>query len=192
MTLDELLEKVAAEPDRTTEHDVRIASPALLAEVGQRGGMRLTDFMSDPRHTVERRVLRTGHVLGSGASTAALCEWQARWPRHALPRDLVELLSRVNGIHLWADLDTGRSYEGLAPLEEWDLARVKMWGSDDEAMLEDRYLALSYHSDGAAFIVLNVETGRYFLMDSAGADETCPIGRSVGELLDWVWVHRIP
>jgi hypothetical protein len=29
-------------------------------------------------------------------------------PRHMLPTDLSALLLRVNGIHLWADLDTGR------------------------------------------------------------------------------------
>jgi hypothetical protein len=112
-------------------------------------------------------------VLGPGASAEELAAWQARWPHHPLPSDLVLLLSQVNGIHLWADDETGRSYEGLAPLDEWDLARLKMWGREaDPASLPDRYLALSYNADGAAFIVLNVDTGRYFLMDSCGADES--------------------
>lgn len=63
---------------------------------------------------------------------------EARWPRHPLPQDLVELVMRANGIHLWADLDDGRAYEGLAPIEEWDLARVKMWGSGaHEASFDD-------------------------------------------------------
>jgi hypothetical protein len=109
-----------------------------------------------------------------------------------LPDDLVALLGRANGIHLWADLDTGRVYEGLAPLAEWRVARQRMWGDDvDPALLPDRYLALSYHSDGAAFVVLDVESGRYFLMDACGADESSPIGRNVGDLLDWLWAHRI-
>jgi len=68
-----------------------------------------------------------------------------------------------------------------------------MYGSDaDPDLLEERYLALSYHSDSAVYIVLNVECGKYFWMDSCGPDEGSLIGASVGELLDWVWEHRIP
>ena len=141
MTFDELLERIAAEPATTTERDVRLANPDLVAELHRAGGMRLNEYIADPRHTLQRRVFREGHLLGSGASPAALAEWQTQWPRHPLPRDLADLLLRVNGIHLWADLETGRSYEGLAPLEEWDLARVKMWGPGvSEASLADRYL----------------------------------------------------
>ncbi len=105
----------------------------------------------------------------------------------------MSLLRQANGIHLCAYLDYGRSYEGLAPLDEWQLARTKMWGSDASPdLLGDCYLALSYHADGSAFIVLNADTGQYFLMDSCGADESCPIGASVEALLDWLWEHRIP
>jgi hypothetical protein len=109
-----------------------------------------------------------------------------------LPADLKELVARVNGIHLWADLATGGSYSGIAPVEEWDLARVKMFGADaSPQLLHDRYVAISYHSDAAAFIVLDVDSRRYFLMDSCGPDESCPIGASTNELLDWVWGHRV-
>ena len=112
-------------------------------------------------------------------------------PSHPLPADVRALIARVNGIHLWADADTGRGYVGLAPLEEWELARCKMYGaSADPSLLDDRYLALSYHRDGAAFVVLDARTGRYFLMDTAGPDETCPIGDSVEQLLDWLWRTR--
>jgi hypothetical protein len=192
MTLDELLNKIAGEPPRAFEQEVHVASPELIAEVHRRGWMRLTDFTSDPRRTLERRTLRRGHVLGPGAPPADLDAWRTRWRLHPLPQDLVELLSKVNGIHLWADLDSGRSYEGLAPLDEWDLARVKMWGPDaDAGALPDRYLGLSYHADGAAFLVLNTDTGRYSLMDSCGADESCVVGENVGDLLDWLWEHRL-
>ncbi len=63
-----------------------------------------------------------------------------------------------------------------------------MWGPKaSSADLADRYLALSYHTDASALAVLNTETGRYFMMDACGADEKCPMGISVGDLLDWVW-----
>lgn len=109
-----------------------------------------------------------------------------------LREDLAALLLRANGIHLWAELETGRSYEGLAPLEEWILARVTIWGQDAEPeLLPDRYLALSYHLDGAAFVVLDVESASYFLMDACGADTSCPIGADVGDLLAYLWSHRL-
>jgi hypothetical protein len=193
MTFDELLERIATEPNRTSEREVRVPSAELMKKLHAAGGMRLDALMADPRHTTERRTFRTGHLVGPPLSSAELEQWRAAWPQYRLPDDLVALLRRANGIHLWADLDEGRAYEGLAPLGEWRVARKKMWGDDaDPALLPDRYLALSYHADGAAFVVLDTESGRYFLMDASGADESSPIGRSVGELLDWLWDHRIP
>lgn len=118
MTLDELLAKLATEPTRTVERDVRVPSLELLADVHRSVGMRLADLHSDPRHTIERRTQRSGHVLGPPATPAAVAEWRARWPRHPLPQDLVELVLRANGVHLCADLDDGRAY--LALLRETD------------------------------------------------------------------------
>jgi hypothetical protein len=192
MTFDELLERIATEPNRTSHGEVRVPSAELMNEFRAAGGMRVDVLMADPRHTTERRTFRTGHLLGAPVSSMELEQWRAAWRRHPLADDLVALLRRANGIHLWADLDEGRAYQGLAPLGEWRLARQKMWGEHaDPALLADRYLALSYHADGAAFVVLDIESGRYFLMDACGADENSPIGRSVGELLDWLWAHRI-
>jgi hypothetical protein len=57
--------------------------------------------------------------------------------------------------------------------------------------VDDRYVALSYHQDGSSFVVLDVESGRYFLMDAAGPDATSPIASNAGELLDWLWRTRI-
>ena len=133
------------------------------------------------------------HVFGKPISEGDLSKWLQQWPNHGLPDDLKGLLRRVNGIHLCADPSTGRAYEGLAPLSEWKLARNAMYGEEaDPTLLGDKYLALSYHTDGSAYIVLDVSRGKYFLMDSCGADETSPIGSSVSELLDWLWSHRVP
>jgi hypothetical protein len=193
MTFDELLGRVASEPSRTEERDVDVATPELLRELEQRPGMLLAEFVADPRKTRERRTLRTGHVLGPPLTVDAIRSWQLQWRRHPLPNDLIALLLRVNGIHLWADLDTGRAYEGLAPLAEWDIARAKMYGPAAPAeSLGDQYLALTYHADGSAFVVLDVDGGGYYLMDSCGPDLTCPVGRSANDLLDYLWSHRIP
>jgi hypothetical protein len=186
------VERVSTEPERSTEIDVRVPSAELRREI-QLGPKLVSDLLADPRHTVERRIVRKGHVLGPPAPACALDDWHLRWPRHPLPADLAGLVSRFNGIHLWANLSTGRSYEGLAPIAEWDLARTKMYGAHaDEALLAEEYLAISYNEDCAAFVVLNVDTGRYYYMDACGPDESCLIGDSVDALLDWLWKNRLP
>jgi hypothetical protein len=192
VNLTAFVERVSSEPERSSEVDVRVPSPELLREMRVRPKL-ISDLLADPRHTVERRTVRTGHVLGPPAPSAALADWRLRWPGHRLPPDLRSLVSRFDGIHLWADLSTGRSHEGLAPIAEWDLARTKMYGAHAEkTLLADKYLAISYHEDAAAFVVLDVDMGRYYYMDACGADESCLIGDGVDALLDWLWKHRLP
>lgn len=156
MTFEQLLERIAGEPDRTAEQEIRVPTVELMNDLRGAKAMRLDELVADARHNTERRTFRTGHLLEPPVSLAELDQWRAAWPKHPLPNDLVALLGRANGIHLWADLDEGRAYEGLAPLAEWCLARQKMWGEDaDPDLLADRFLALSYHTDGAAFVVLS-------------------------------------
>lgn len=191
VTFEEFLAAVSTEAPRVKEIEVSVPAPALLNDIARRGGMSFTEFLADPRRHEQRRTVRTGHVFGPPLEQVALEKWMRDCPRHPLPGDLRELLQHADGLHLWADLDTGRSYQGLAPIAEWELARTRMWGSDaDPDSLGDEYLALSYHADGAAYVVLKATTGEYFLMDSAGADETCRIGDDVASLLDWLWESR--
>jgi hypothetical protein len=192
VTFDELMKHAATEAPRVEEREVSVADQELVDELVQRGGMPLVEYISDPRRKVERRTFRRAHLFGPPASPDQLDQWKRRWPKHRLPADLEALLMRANGIHLWADAATGRSYEGLAPLEEWELARTKMWGPRAKPEdLADEYLAISYITDRSAFVVLKVTTGEYFLMDACGADEKCRIGDDVGALLDWLWRYRI-
>ncbi len=192
MTYEELLAAIQAEPDVAYEGEAAVALPELMAELEARGGMPLVEFVSDPRQRRETKLFRKGHRVGPALDEAAIERWQYAWPEHPLPADLRALLLKANGIHLWADLENGRAYDGLAPLEEWGLARHKMHGPDAAAdPLLDRYLAISYHADGACFVVLNVQSQRYFLMDSAGPDETYPIGEDVEALLGWLWKQRV-
>jgi hypothetical protein len=185
MQIDELIRAAATEPNREVTRSVRVCSPATLEAV-PKTGISVLDLSSLPAQ-VERKTFRFGHLLGPPASPRALEEVVRRAPL-CFPADLMNLVARVNGIHLWADLDRGRSYTGLAPIEEWDVGGVALFYD----ALDDRHVSLTYHDDGAAAIVLELTSGTYYLMDTAGADHSCQIGKSSGDLLDYLWTHRIP
>lgn len=192
MNIDEFLTRVAGEPDRTVAEDVWTVPEEVMAKANAPGGLSVTEMLASGR-LAGRRDVRYGHVLGAPASSNAIDAWQRAHPAHRLPADLRALVARVNGIHLWASVEEGRAYVGLAPIEEWKIARVTMYGPDaDRDLLDDRYVALSYHQDGAAFVVLDGDAGGYFLMDAAGPDRTCPIADDVDGLLDWMWKERLP
>jgi hypothetical protein len=164
VTFDELVNHALGEPPRVEEREVSVARKELVDEAVRRGGMPLVDYISDPRRISERRTFRKAHRFGPPTSVEQIEQWKHQWPKHRLPSDLEALLLRANGIHLWADMATGRSYEGLAPLEEWELARTKMWGPNaSPEHLADEYLAISYHTDCSAFVVLKVYDWRIFL-----------------------------
>jgi len=150
MDIAELIRLAGSEPVQTVTQTVWTTPPAVLAQAAQ-GGMRLTDLLSAPGRKAEKRDVSYQHILGPAATQVSLEAWQRNHPAHPLPTDVQQLLSRVNGIHLWANADTGRSYVGLAPIEEWDLARTRMYGaSADRKLLDDRYVAVTYHQDGAS------------------------------------------
>lgn len=192
MRIEEFLGKVASEPERTTTGTVWTTPPEVLAKAAKTGGISLIDFLAAPGRTSKQVEFRCRHILGSPASPDAIEAWQERRPSHPLPADLRALVARINGIHLWANADTGRSYDGLAPIEEWELARIKMYGpTADPGLLDDRYVALSYNQDWGAFIILDAASGTYLLMDTAGPDTRTPIANNADELLDHLWRSRI-
>jgi hypothetical protein len=193
MRPDEFIEMVDSEPFRVVAREVATEEAAtLLAEGAKSGAIRLADFLATRRPSAERRDVRYQHVIGPPATPAEVESWQERHPHHPLPADLRALVTRFNGINLWADSTTGRGYIGLLPLRDWAPARILMYGQVDPGMLSDKYLGLSYHQDGAAYVVLDVESGNYFLMDVAGPDESSLIGNSVEDVLRWFWENRIP
>jgi hypothetical protein len=80
MTLDEFLERVASEPNRTSERNVRVPTAELLEEMRAAGGMRVDALLADPRQTVERRTFRTGHVGIHLQLPSTTCESRSpRW-----------------------------------------------------------------------------------------------------------------
>jgi hypothetical protein len=187
MTIDEFLRKLASEPEKTVTRAVQTLPADALGEAS-RGGLRLSDLLGR-KGSSDARSVRYRHLVGPGISPTKLVEWQSRWPSHPLPADMKLLLQRIDGIHLWANADTGRAYTGVAPIKEWGLAREKL--NARPSTLDDRYLGISYHQDGAALVALDVQSGAYYLMDAAGPDTSTQLGRSIEELLDWLWRTRI-
>src|SRR5690349_20342239 len=160
MNFEEFVRLVATETDRTVN---ALTAPAdVLSAAAKPGGLKMTDFLATIRRQGKPRAVQYGHILGSPASPESIADWRAQRSGYPLPSDLLELVSRINGIHLWANKETSRAYCGLSPVEEWELARIKMYGSGASPTdLDDRYLAISYHQDGAAFVVLDVKSGQY-------------------------------
>ncbi len=187
MQIAEFIRLVSGEPGRVVSRNVLQASTQKLAEASRPGGMSLKDLMAAPPARTEQKLIRYGHVLSPPASPQTIATWCQNRPSYRLPPDLRALVEHTNGIHLWANLETGRCYEGLAPIEEWDLARAKMPGS----LLDERYVALTCHQDGASFVVVDLVSGKCSLMDAAGPDTSTPIGGTAADLLDWLWKSRI-
>jgi hypothetical protein len=185
MTSEEFLERVASEKALVVTRRTSII-PRERLESGRPLSEILAAGAPGPLVTVTYE-----HIVDPPASIETIDAWCARHPAHPLPADLRELLLRCNGIHLWADASTGRAYQGIAPIQEWTLARTKLWGPTVErAMLDDRFLAISYHENGDDQVALDTGAGGYFSMEPIGADTSRPIGRNVPELLDWLWRGR--
>jgi hypothetical protein len=190
--IDDFIARVASEPERTVERPIWNLPAAALAKAREPGGMKLETLLASPGRTASVRTFRYRHMLGAPATFEALEAWRLRYPEWRLPDDLVALVRRINGIHLWANVETGRAYQGIAPIEEWEAARLRLYGpTAGHDLLDDRYIAVSYHQDDAAFVILDAGSGTYFLMDAAGPDLTSPIARNVAELLDWLWRSRL-
>src|SRR5580704_12752476 len=113
MQIDDFIARAASEPERTVTRTVWTTPPHLLAKAAASGGMRMTDLLSAPfapGRRAEQRDVRYRHILGSPASQQAIDTWQGRHSSHALPTDIRVLVGRVNGVHLWANVETGRAY----------------------------------------------------------------------------------
>jgi hypothetical protein len=185
---------IATEPERVIVAEVSTPPPEVLERIRQpqQGGAftTLADLKAMPGWKAENRTLRYRHILGEPAADAAIDAWIRQHDLPGLPDDLRDLLKHANGIHLWANGD-GVSYVNVAPIGEWDFARRKMYGPDAApGMVDDRFIAISRHPDGAAYVVLDTISGTYFLMDVAGPDTSTPLANNVSGLLDWLWKRR--
>lgn len=186
MTPQQLIERAAKQPEVTFERAVRLPGPALTALLVSGRAIPLLDASSHPDQRQEVRRFRYGHLLGPGASRASIDEWQTRNPSARIHPDVVELLARVDGIHLWADLNRTRAYFGIRPLSEWTEVALSEWCTlFDE--LTPGALVISYHNNGDYFLVLDTRENSFTWYDPQNFRDTRTVKHSVGELLDWWW-----
>jgi hypothetical protein len=193
MRIDEFIQRVRSEAPRVVLRRRRQLPPEMLSKIRRPGGVRLSEILSAKPSSDEPREFVYRHVLGPPASEDAIAKWQSKHAPQVLPADLVGLVRNFNGIHLWADVQTGRATDGLAPIEEWKIARFKMYGekAKPDAGLGDRFVALSYDVDGGAYVVLDTTSGEYFFVEASGPVPSLPIAANVEELLDWLWRRRV-
>ncbi len=148
MRLAEFFERMQSQPERTVRGLGLRFTPEMLAKTRRPGGVRLSEMIGKQDRFASQAELRFRHVVAPPASEVAIAAWQAKRPSY-----LLALVRAANGIDFWANTKTGDRYTGLAPIEEWEIARVKMYGpSSSDCLLDDRYLAISYDIDGGSFI----------------------------------------
>jgi hypothetical protein len=166
MTIDEFIARAEAQPEVVRERLVRIWGPQLSAEIAAGRLRNLAEIYAHPDQTSEPRIFRYGHSLGP-----------------ALRSD--EILLRANWIHVWADLDVGRAYFGLAPLAEWEDASRVGWASMFEVPPRGA-VAISYHENGDDYLVLDTAASEYRWYDLQDFDSPRRVGSTVSHLLEWL------
>jgi hypothetical protein len=192
MHVEEFLELVRADAPITQTTMVTANTQEILARIQARtgpDGILLTGLMAEPGKIQEPRELTYAHLLGAPASLETIDAWKQDHPSVRLPDDLVALIQTMNGIHLWADVARGRSYLGMAPLEEWTFARNLTHGLIDDE--DDRCLVLTYHSDGAHWIALDSVDQTYVDLDHEDPSSRKVLATNVEGLLDCLWKQRI-
>jgi hypothetical protein len=187
MTIDNFLKRVASQPVVNEQRIVNVWGTDLKALVTQRKALTLAEISAHPDQHKEKRTFRRGHILGAGLPDEAIEAWQRRLPSHPLPTDLTRLLKRVNGIHLWAELDSHRAYFGILPLDEWkDISRSRVAPSLREQ--PPGQLVMSYHENGDYYLALDTKHHTYLWYDTQDfGGKPRVVAKNVEELLSWWW-----
>ncbi|QDU87105.1 hypothetical protein Pla175_04600 [Pirellulimonas nuda] len=188
MTVDELLKFAAAQAPVIVQRTVHVPGSQLRAVLAEGKPMLLTELMAHPDKQLESKEFRYAHVLGRGVPLDEVQLWQTEHPCHSLPGELVQFLTRVNGIHLWADMATSRAYFGVLPLQDWQDATDVGWAAMYQSPPVGQ-LVLSYHDNGDNFLVLDTRRQKYLWYDLQDFDSPKDAGSTVRELLDF-WVKE--
>ena len=186
MTPLELLVRARQQSEVTVQRTIRVPGPELVRVLESGRPLLVSELTSHPDQHFEQRLFRYGHLLGIPVSDSNIAEWQRRHPGALLPLDVLDLLKTADGVHLWADLDTGRSYFGILPLAEW----LGVQEHEARALFEDEppgTTVLSYHHNSDYFLLLNPEGDRFTWFDPQSPDDSEVVGSSVDDLLSWWW-----
>ena len=186
MNIDEFIKIATSQPPLSKNRRISVPGTELKAILQSGHPITVAEIMKHPDQTYEVRNYVYGYILESGASKEAISKWQSEYPSLHLPDDLKVLLERINGIHLWADLEQKQSYFGILPLAQWcDMA---LWGW---AVLFEEIPAgkvvMSYHNNGDFYLVLDTAECKYYWYDTEDIDRPTLIGSSVEQLLSWWW-----
>jgi hypothetical protein len=190
MTPRELLALAQQQPVVEVQRTVSVPGPELQALLNSGRPLLVSELTAHPDQRSEQRLYRYGHVFGGPVSDSAIADWQHRHPCGVFLAQLIDLLKTADGIHLWADLDSGRSYFGILPIADWLDTR------DHDASpifddLPDRVPAgtsvISYHDNGDYFLLLSPSGDSFTWFDPQSPDDSKVVGRSVEQFLAWWW-----
>ena len=185
MTPSELVGLASQQTEIAEDRVVRVHGPQLTALLNNGRPLLVSELLSHPDQHTETRRFRYGHILGHGCPDAAIADWQQHLGV-SLPADVIGLLRQIDGIHLWADLEKGRSYYGILPLAEWRNAHETESAVLYEDLAKDTFL-ISYHENGDYYLLLDTTTNQSTWFGPQSPDDSDIIGTSVGVLLDWWW-----
>jgi len=186
MTAEEFIELANRQSVVTVARVVSEHGLELKALLAARTPMRLSEIAAHPDQTREIRQFRYKHILGPGVARSEVNGWSTNHSGHPLPNDLVALVERVDGIHLWADLTDQQAYFGILPIRLWRDAAEAEWAMLFESPPRG-LLVLSYHQNGDFFLILDTKQGEYLWYDLEDFDKPQVVAHNVPELLDWYW-----
>jgi DNA-binding transcriptional LysR family regulator len=186
MTVDDLVERANAQQPVTVQRMISVPGPQLRALLAESRAILVSELDAHPDQRKELRTFRYGHLLGPGLLRDEIQAWQNTYPHLPLPPDLASFLVRVNGIHLWADLESSHTYFGIAPLDQWQDVKELGWASMYQSSPVGQ-LVISYHDNGDYFLILDTHKQQYLWYDLEDFDHPKHIGNRVPELLDFWW-----
>jgi hypothetical protein len=184
----ELVNRAREQPTVLVERNVRVPGPNLLDRLNSGRPLLVAELDRHPDQHWERRVFRYGHVLGTAVSEDAFAELQTQRSTLLASSGLSDLLRTVDGIHLWADLDVGRSYFGILPVAEWRDVRTHEASAVFDDVPPDT-MVLSYHDNGDYYLLLGADGARFTWFDPQSPSDSTMVGGSVPELLEWWWAY---
>lgn len=185
LELIEFIARARRQPEVVVERTVSVHGPTLRALLDSARSLPLTEVLNHPDQRREQRSFRYGHILGRGLSERELASWQERHPETRLSASVLDLLREVDGIHLWADLDRGKGYFGILPLNEWVVAHEHDWTT--HAGLPRSSLVISYHENCDYLLILDAEKEQFTWFDLESWSDSEVVAESVEEWLGWWW-----